>query len=869
MFLWFFILFSLSKSLLAETPPVILKDGHDHYELGFNLDILEDKTGKLNIKDVNNSKWSTKFKRSKNKVPNFGLNTSNFWARVRIQNKAKNQKTWVISQNIVLQQEVTFYKKVNGAWQTFYTGAQNPYNSRDIDDKTFSFKIKPKADAIYFFKIKGSASRFHLTISSPLYFSKNRTKENLFSGFFFGLVITVAVYNLFIFFTTKSLTYLFYVLYVFFYGMALFIMQGFSQRFLAPESIWIPNNGLFFFIGSATLFLSLFTISILRLKEQSKILYIGALFFAFTSFLICLSSFFSTHYFNLLFVELNAPLELLYLIFCGIYIARKKYRPAYYYLLAFFFMALGAIIYILMIGGAVPSNLITNQSLFIGNALELILLSLGVGDRFNIIQDEHLKLQKNYAKDLKIEVDEKTKSIKGLVENLGQGFMVMDKNGVIQEGATKITKDLFNHNPVGKSLPDLLGLDKEEVQNFNRWLKNIWKGHLSFNDLTALGPKFFESNQGRYIHLDYKPIYFEGSRKKVDKVICVATDKTQEMELEKRLESDKQNAAFINSCLQNPVEFVDLLDDTFSLLEIYPKIKESSTSELFRKFHTLKARFGQFGAKDLTHYINEIETGISKNVSKELDSKVQYFESQLQDFIKRNRLIIEAANKFLVDEGNAIEISDVIKKAKEYNESKDLINYLQENYLLNDIKKKFERYTYLVNELAEAQGKSIEMEIKGEEIKVDTNKYSNFINASIHLFRNMVDHGIETEDERIEKTKPRKGSIKVNFKIIENSFLITLIDDGAGIDPEKVRQIVAEKGLKSNQEISQLKPEDFINMIFLPGLSTKPDITEVSGRGVGMDAVKEEVEKLNGEISVTSKVDEGTMFTVKLPMLIK
>ena len=98
------------------------------------------------------------------------------------------------------------------------------------------------------------------------------------------------------------------------------------------------------------------------------------------------------------------------------------------------------------------------------------------------------------------------------------------------------------------------------------------------------------------------------------------------------------------------------------------------------------------------------------------------------------------------------------------------------------------------------------MEIKGEEIKVDTDKYSNFINASIHLFRNMVDHGIETEDERIEKTKPQTGNINVSFKLNGETFEIVLKDDGRRIDPDKVREKALEKGLKSKEELSKIRP---------------------------------------------------------------
>ena len=122
------------------------------------------------------------------------------------------------------------------------------------------------------------------------------------------------------------------------------------------------------------------------------------------------------------------------------------------------------------------------------------------------------------------------------------------------------------------------------------------------------------------------------------------------------------------------------------------------------------------------------------------------------------------------------------------------------------------------------------MEVLGDEIKVDTNRYSDFINVSVHLFRNMIDHGIETEDERIEKAKPQKGHIQIYFKNNGKTFTINMTDDGEGIDPKRIRNIALEKGLKSKEELKGLKDSDFYNMIFIPGLTTKTEVSDVSGR---------------------------------------
>ena len=111
--LLFFIFLSIPKLLLAETPPVILEDGKEFYEIGLNLDILEDPTGKLTINDVNSPEWSGKFKRSTKENPNFGYSKSFFWGRVKIHNNSRIIKTWYMSQNYVLQDYITLYKKVD------------------------------------------------------------------------------------------------------------------------------------------------------------------------------------------------------------------------------------------------------------------------------------------------------------------------------------------------------------------------------------------------------------------------------------------------------------------------------------------------------------------------------------------------------------------------------------------------------------------------------------------------------------------------------------------------------------------------------------------------------------------------------------
>ncbi|MNI26998.1 Chemotaxis protein CheA [compost metagenome] len=136
----------------------------------------------------------------------------------------------------------------------------------------------------------------------------------------------------------------------------------------------------------------------------------------------------------------------------------------------------------------------------------------------------------------------------------------------------------------------------------------------------------------------------------------------------------------------------------------------------------------------------------------------------------------------------------------------------------------------------------------------------------IHLIRNAVDHGIETMEERIQKGKPAKGKVRLNSFHEDNQIVITIEDDGAGISPEKIKVSALSKGLISEDQANRLSEKELIHLIFEPGFSTAAAVSEVSGRGVGMDIVRNQIERLNGLVDIQSKPDQGTCFSIRLPL---
>ena len=182
------------------------------------------------------------------------------------------------------------------------------------------------------------------------------------------------------------------------------------------------------------------------------------------------------------------------------------------------------------------------------------------------------------------------------------------------------------------------------------------------------------------------------------------------------------------------------------------------------------------------------------------------------------------------------------------------------------IGKVFNKFPRLIRDLAKEFNKQIELQISGEETELDKSVIEEIGDPMVHLIRNSADHGVETPAERIEKGKPAKGIVKLEARHEGNHIVILIEDDGAGIAVEKIKNKAIEKGILSEDESRLMSDKDAFNLIFAPGFSTAAKITNISGRGVGMDVVKTNIAKLNGVIDVESVEGEGTRFIIKLPI---
>jgi two-component system chemotaxis sensor kinase CheA len=185
---------------------------------------------------------------------------------------------------------------------------------------------------------------------------------------------------------------------------------------------------------------------------------------------------------------------------------------------------------------------------------------------------------------------------------------------------------------------------------------------------------------------------------------------------------------------------------------------------------------------------------------------------------------------------------------------------------MQPIKKVFGRFPRVVRDLARSLQKEINLELEGEETDLDKNLVEALADPLVHLVRNSVDHGIEMPDVRVKSGKPRNGLVKLAAQQAGDHILLTIQDDGAGMDPEKLKSIAIKRGVLDPDAAARMSDTEAFNLIFAPGFSTKEQISDISGRGVGMDVVKTKINQLNGTVHIHSKLGQGTLLEIKVPL---
>ncbi len=413
----FFILSGWINLSNAAQSIVLLNDPHRVYSLNEYIEVLTDESNGLSYQEISSGDYEDKFIPNISGVPNYGFTDAAYWVRFKVLNNLDENEDWLLE---VAQPQLNsiklFYVKPNGLQEIKTTGDHYPFDQREINHPFFLIPLELEHQQITTFYVRVQ-SRYE-NISLPLRivpmktFSEQDSTRQFIIGTFYGLLIMVFFINFFLFISGKNINYLLYVCYIIAIGLLQFSLNGLVLKYLNTDSIFWGNN--FNLIAASLVFITvlIFTKSFLNsrlyIPTINKILNILLIL----SMICLVISFFPSLYriANLL-IHFSAIIVNLGVLVAGMATFMKGFKPARFFMIAFFFLIAGVFLYILKNFGVVPSMIITEYGIQIGSSFQVIMLSFALADRIKILQEREQRSQKEIKLKLETKVEERTTEV--------------------------------------------------------------------------------------------------------------------------------------------------------------------------------------------------------------------------------------------------------------------------------------------------------------------------------------------------------------------------------------------------------------------------------------------------------------------------
>lgn len=462
--------------------------------------------------------------------------------------------------------------------------------------------------------------------------------------------------------------------------------------------------------------------------------------------------------------------------------------------------------------------------------------------------------------------------IQSLLDNAEQGFMAVGPDLVVMPLSSAACEILLAGNPQGKPLLDLLYPADSALAGTQRAIfASAFKDANDFTRGLKLELLIREITFGeRVVQLAYKWLAQSNA------VMLVLSDITETRALSAAVERERTRMEMIVLALKESREFLDLAGDFRSFLReelaglTERRADPSVNAELCRKLHTFKGLLGQFYFFHSPAALHEAEQLLADRT--EVDGNAM--ASRLRRALNLDLVSISdvLGADFLAGGGRISLTAEQIAEMKTLAaealvlrpDSLSLARLVQTLSDLGalDVKAALTLHSRGAVSVAERIGKALlPVTVSGDSVKLPEERYSAFFRSLIHVFRNAVDHGIEMPEDRADADKPEEGSITCHVEAGETMLTITIADDGRGID----REALASKWIRNGGDPAEAASLTLDDLVFADGLSSRDDATDLSGRGVGMAAVKDELVKLGGSVKLTTEAGQGTKLVFRLP----
>jgi len=486
-------------------------------------------------------------------------------------------------------------------------------------------------------------------------------------------------------------------------------------------------------------------------------------------------------------------------------------------------------------------------------------------------------------------VTARTTALRNLLNNAGQGFLSFGPDLMVREEYSNECVRIFDGQIAGLKFDDLIYPKDQEQRDF---VESLFFEIFSHRDQNVrevylpLLPTDVLINS-KYINVEYKLIEDAGLEG-TEVCMAILSDVTENRLLESQVEQERNLLKMVVKVIVNRIDFIQNIKDfhrfcTSGLPSILaePTTIEDKLAAIFRQVHTFKGNFSQLNMSIVVEQLHQLETEMTNfknerglNVDQQ-ELKQLFSELEPETWLQEDLAYLEQVlgpklftqdDELVISKIKLREIEKRIETLLPPSECKLLIPELR-RLRYKPLAELFNSFPDYVNRLAERFEKPVyPVKVTAEPIQIDPDAYKGVIKALVHVFRNAVDHGLENEDERIEQGKEEYGRISITISTNERYIILAISDDGRGIDATTVRTKALAQGLLPEEQLQAASDEEIIQLIFVDGFSTKDNVTDISGRGLGLAALKHEVTKLGGYPRVETVLGQGTTFYLYLPL---
>ncbi|MCD6249297.1 MAG: chemotaxis protein CheX, partial [candidate division Zixibacteria bacterium] len=521
-------------------------------------------------------------------------------------------------------------------------------------------------------------------------------------------------------------------------------------------------------------------------------------------------------------------------------------------------------------------------------------------DKYNATLEERehsFVAQKTASLEEEIEGREKIESmlldevekIQNLLDNVGQGFLTFGKDQKVDLQCSQECRVMFNGEVWGSLFPELLYPDDVIQRTFLTSLLNdiFHEEDLDMCEvLFSLLPSEVSLSDNRFIEVTYRKIY--GQSDNDLKLMAILSDVTVTKKLREQVVEERKLLRMVVKAIVNNKELVEAISDykKFCSLHIDQILggngaPDEKFYEIYRRIHTFKGTFNQLDLVYIVPALDALEARLSELRKDREHSDLAMIEKLLDESNLRTwldediKILMDTLGKAFFNSEPALDV-----KSSQLTEIEEDMTSLLSPWELRQLLPKMKRLRYrsikellrtypaYVEKLSNRLQKQIKpMIIEGDDISVDPELYGNFCKALVHVFRNAVDHGIESVYERQEQGKDESAQIQCCIRVNNGMLLIKISDDGAGVNVKRIKQKALARGICDSNTADSMNDTELLNLIFRDDMSTCDIPTEYSGRGVGLSSVIEELNRLHGHVEVQTKTGEGTTFIFSIPVV--